>query len=145
MSIELKNLKKSAVCHLKTNCSISLKLTVFIADTHRCLHVNFLSNWLSVKIAENFIKLSKQRCVCVLWTPRNTMHLEFLKNIKFKVGNERPLVSLMYYSLHFSTFIVRYCSLANSGQLSYVGLHLVGLCLVGLHLVGSSLTSCSAH
>ena len=84
MSIELKDLKTSTVCHLKTICSISFKLTVFIADTHRCLHVNFLSNWLSFNIAENFIKLSKQRCVCVPWIHRNTMHLEFLKIIKFK-------------------------------------------------------------
>ena len=118
MFIELKNLKTSTVCHLKTNYSISFKLTVFIADTHRCLHVNFVSNWLSFKITENFIKLSKQRCVCVLWTPVNTMHLEFLKNIKFKVENERFLISLTYYCLDFSTFIVRYCSLANSGQLA---------------------------
>ena len=118
MFIQLKNLKTSTVHCLKTNYLISFKLTVFIADTHRCLHVNFLSNWLSVKIAENFIKLSKQRYVCVLWTPGNTMHLEFLKNITVKVENERPLVLLTCYCLHFSTFIVRYCSLANSGQLA---------------------------
>ena len=118
MFIELKNLKTSTVHHLKTNYSISFKLTVFIFDTHRCLHVNFLSNWLSFKITENFIKLSKQRCVCVLWTAVNTMHLEFLKNIKFKVENERLLISLTYYCLDFSTFIVRYCSLANSSQLA---------------------------
>ena len=78
-----KVLKTSTVCCLKTNCLISFKLAVFIADTHRCLHVNFLSNWLSFKIAENIIRLSKQRCVCVPWTHRNTMHLEFLKNIKW--------------------------------------------------------------
>ena len=118
MFIELKNLKTSTVHHLKTNYSISFKLTVFIFDTHRCLHVNFLSNGLSFKITENFIKLSKQRCVCVLWTPVNTIHLEFLKNIKFKVENERLLISLTYYCLDFSTFIVRYCSLGNSSQLA---------------------------
>ena len=116
MFIELKNLKTSTVCNLKTNYSISFKLTVFIADTHRCLHVNFLSNWLSFKITENFIKLSKQRRACVLWTPVNTMHLESLKNIKFKVENESLLILLTYYCLDFSTCIVRYCSLANSGQ-----------------------------
>ena len=118
MFIELKNLKTSTVSHLKTNCSISFKLTVFIADTHRCLHVNFISNWLSFEITENFIMLSKQRCLCVLWIPVNTMHLVFLKNIKFKVENEKLLISLTYYCLDFSTFIVRYCSLVNSGQLA---------------------------
>ena len=118
MFIELKNLKTSTVCHLKTNYLICLKPTVFIADTHRCLHVNFVSNWLSFKITENFIILSKQRCVCVLWSPVNTMHLEFLKTIKCKVENERFLISLTYYCLAFSTFIARYCSLANSGQLT---------------------------
>ena len=118
MFIELKNLKTSTVHCSKTNYSISFKLTVFIADSHRCLHVNFLSNWLSLKVTKNFIILSKQRCVCVLWTPGNTMHLNFLKNIKFKVENERPLVLLTCYCLHFSTFIARYCSLANSDQLA---------------------------
>ena len=120
MSINLKDLKTSTVHCLKTNCLISFKLTVFIADIHRCLHVHCLSNWLSFKIAENFIKLSKQRCVCVLWTPRNTMHLEFLKNIKFKVEHERPLVSLMCYCLHFSMFIVRYCSFSKCRSTCYV-------------------------
>ena len=118
MFIKLKNLKISTACHLKTNYSISFKLSVFIADIHRCLHVNFLSNWLSFKITENFIKLSKQRCVCVLWTPVNTMHLEVLKNIKFKDENERLLILLTYSCLDISTFIARYCSLANSGQLA---------------------------
>ena len=118
MFIELKNLKTSTVHYLKTNYSISFKLTVFIFDTYRCLHINFLSNWLSFKITENFIKLSKQRCVYVLWIAVNTMHLEFLKNIKFKVENGRLLILLTYYCLDFGTFIGRYCSLANSSQLA---------------------------
>ena len=51
----------------------------------------------------------------------------------------------MCFCSYFVAFIARFYSLANSNQLSYVGLHLVGLCLVGLHLVGSSLASHSAH
>ena len=65
------------------------------------------------------------------------MYLEFLKNIKFMVEKERPLGIAHCFCLHF---IVRFCSLANSGQLSHVGLH-----LVSLHLVGSSLTTHLAY
>ena len=50
----------------------------------------------------------------------------------------------MCFCLHFVAFIASFYTLANSDQLSYVGLHLVGLYLVGLYLVGSSITSCSA-
>ena len=38
-----KTWQTSNVCCLKTNWSIPFKLTAFITDTHRCLHVNFLS------------------------------------------------------------------------------------------------------
>ena len=51
----------------------------------------------------------------------------------------------MCFCLHFIAFIVRFYSLANSGKLSYIGLHFVGLHLVGLHLVDSSLTTCLAY
>ena len=82
---------------------------------------------MSVKVAKNFIKLTKQRCGCVLWTHRNTMHLEFLENIKFNGENERPLVLLTCFCLHFCSVYSETLSLANSGQLSYVELCLVGL------------------
>ena len=81
----------SNVCCLRTNCSIPFKLTAFIADIHRYLHVNFLSKWLSFTVNKYCNKLSGLRCSCVLWICRNTMHLKFLKNIKFKGENMRPL------------------------------------------------------
>ena len=43
----------------KTNCMISFKFTVFLIDTHRYLHINFLSNWISFKVAKIVIKLTK--------------------------------------------------------------------------------------
>ena len=44
---------------LKTICLISFKLTAFFADINKSLHINFLSNWLSFKVTENFMKLAK--------------------------------------------------------------------------------------
>ena len=36
---------------MKSTCSISFKLTAFNNDTHKCLHVNFLSNWIGFTVA----------------------------------------------------------------------------------------------
>ena len=42
-------LKTSNVCYSEVNHSISIKLTMFITDTHRCFHINFLSNQINLK------------------------------------------------------------------------------------------------
>ena len=140
-----KVLQNSSICCLKTNCFIPFKLTAFVADIHRCLHVNFLNNWLSVKDDNYCHKLNGWGCSCVLWVYRNTMHLEILKIIKFNAEYKRPLGIVHLFCLHFIAFIARFYSLANSGELSYVGLHLVGLCLVGLHSVGLYFITCLAY
>ena len=86
-----KVLQTSIVHCSKTNCLIPFKLTAFVADTHRYLHVNFLNNWLGFKDSDYCDKLNRWRCSWVLWIYRNTVHLEILKNIESKVKNERPL------------------------------------------------------
>ena len=66
------------------------------------------------------------------------MHLSSFEKYYSLRGKTRDL----WYCSHafvyiFVAFIVRYCSLANSGQLCYVGLHLVGLptqCTIHLSL-----------
>ena len=70
------------------------------------------------------------------------MHLEFLKNIKFKGGKQE---TFRYCSHVFVYILYGSYGLGNSDQLSYVSVHLVGTCLVGLHLVGALLASHSAH
>ena len=45
------------LCYAKTICLISFRLTVFNKDTLRYLHINFLSNWISFKVAINIYNI----------------------------------------------------------------------------------------
>ena len=58
----LEILKTSNVCYWETNHSISFKLTAFITDTHRCFHINFLSNEINLKAAQETFRY----CSCAI-------------------------------------------------------------------------------
>ena len=85
MSTDLKNLKNSKCLLLKR---IPFKLTVFITDTFRCLHINFLSNWISLRLLKIFLNgLDKGMALfygCIgtqcIWS--------FFRNMGFKWSNE---------------------------------------------------------
>ena len=95
-------LEKLQMAAARTNCLIPFKLTVFITDTYRCLYINFLINWISLKV----IKLTRWGHSCVLWFYRNTMHLEVFKNIDLKCSNE------WFLSIaHVLLFTLQYCCL----------------------------------
>ena len=104
MSIDLKTWKTPNHHYSKTNCSISFKLTVFNTDTHRCLHVNFLSYWISFKVTKNYSCLTIWGHSHGLWSYRNTIHLEFFKNINFKLSNDWLLGIA-----HMVLFTLQYC------------------------------------
>ena len=75
------------LCYTKTTCSHSFKLSAFNNYTLRSLHINYLKNWTSFKVAINFLILIKQFHSCVLSSCKNMIHLEFFKNINFKWSN----------------------------------------------------------